>query len=164
MQRCSGDDRPVRCIASRGTTAAKRWCDAADGFRQAHADRPEDPVALSELAWALLSAGDAPHALEAAEFAVGRTTDPKQKEAALYNAGRATEALGDLTRASSRLQASLELRTNDTVQQRLKHLAAPAVRAAPATALGRGCQGLPSAAAVCDCLAAPQADGLTRTA
>lgn len=145
--------------AGRKAAAAKRWGEAANGFRQALADRPEDPVALSELSWALLSAGDAPHALEAAELAVGRTTDPKQKASALYNAGRAAEALGDLTRARSLLQASLKLRTNDTVQQRLEHLAAPAVRAAPATELWRGCQGLPSAAAVCDCLAELPANG-----
>lgn len=138
--------------AGRKAAAAKRWGYAVDGFRQALVERPEDPVALSELAWALLSAGDAPHALEAAERAIAKSEEPKLKAAAQYNAGRAAEALGDLARARSLLEASLALRANDTVKQRLEHLAAPTVRAAPTEALWKTCQGLPSVAAVCDCL------------
>lgn len=138
--------------AGRKAAAAKRWGAAIDAFRQALVERPDDPAALGELSWALLSAGDAPRALEAGEKASQKSTEPKQKAAALYNAARAAEALGDLARARSLLQASLDLRPNDTVQQRLANLAAPTVRAAPLAAPSKGCQGLPSAAAVCDCL------------
>lgn len=138
--------------AGRKAAAAKRWGHAVDGFRQALVERPEDPVALSELAFALLSAGDAPHALEAAERAIAKSEEPKLKAAAQYNAGRAAEALGDLARARSLLEASLALRANDTVKQRLEQLTAPKVRTTPMEPLWKTCQGLPSVEAVCDCL------------
>lgn len=138
--------------AGRKQAAAKRWGEAVDEFHRALEQRPEDPVALGELSWALWSAGDAPQALATAQLASERSHDPKQKAAALYNAGRAAEGLGDLEQARSLLEASLALRDHETVKQQLAHLTAPTVRAAPAAEAWKGCKGLPSAAAVCSCL------------
>jgi len=137
----------------RAAGKAKRWAEAVVAFEAALAARDGDAAALSELAWASLQVGDAQRSLELAERAIAAATEPNPKAASHFNAARAAEALGDIARAKSHYEKSLELRPNDAIRDRLAKLAPtkprPLPRATPLTA----CQQLTSVDAVCKCLA-----------
>ena len=138
--------------AGRAAGKAKRWGEAVVAFDAALAAQKDDPVALSELAWATLQAGDAQRSLELAERAITAAKDPNPQAASHFNAARAAEALGDLDTARTHYQKSLELRPNDAIKERLAKLAPVGPRT-----LARGtpiadCQQLASVDAVCKCL------------
>lgn len=138
--------------AGRKEAAAKRWANAVAAFEHALKLRKDDPLATSELSWALLQAGDFERALAMAEHAVAVSADPKQKAANHYNAGRAAEALGNLEGAHSHYEASLALRESDAVRGRLtKMTPSPSRSIARATPM-KDCQEQPSLEAACDCL------------
>lgn len=140
--------------AGRAAGKAKKWAEAVAAFERALAVQDGDAAALSELAWATLQTGDAKRSLELAERAIAASAgQPNAQAASHFNAARAAEALGDIARAKTHYEKSLELRPNDAIKDRLAKLAAPLPRSlAPGSAIS-ACQDLASVDEVCKCLA-----------
>lgn len=139
--------------AGRAAGKAKKWAEAVAAFERALAVQKDDPAALSELAWATLQVGDAKRSLELAERAITVATSPNAQAASHFNAGRAAEALGDIARAKSHYEKSVELRPNDAIAERLAKLAVPPPRSLPPGQAITACQDLASVDEVCKCLA-----------
>lgn len=102
--------------------------DAVVALDSALKARPDDPVALSELGWALFLAGDLARAQKESERAAALSHDPKLRAASLYNLGRAAEAATNRTAALAAYRQSLKLRPSAEVHARLATLD-PAVMA-----------------------------------
>ncbi len=103
----------------------KKPAEAATAFREALAARPDDPVALSELSWALFESGDHEGAIKAASSSIERSADaPWLTAASLYNRGRASEASGKRDAAIADYQRSYELRSHPAVRKQLEQLGA----------------------------------------
>ena len=102
--------------------------DAVVALDSALKARPDDSVALSELGWALLLAGDLARAQKESERAAALSHDPKLRAASLYNLGRAAEAATNRTAALAAYRQSLKLRPSAEVHARLAALD-PAVTA-----------------------------------
>lgn len=129
---------------------AKEWSKAIVELEAALAVIPGDDRALGELSWAAFSSGDHAKARSSAKAAVLAASDPKVKGAALYNLGRAEEALGELAAAKDAYEQSLVARPNEVVRKRLAELAARV----PATEEPLPCSKPMDAAKICDCLRA----------
>jgi hypothetical protein len=106
----------------RALAAEQKWGEASAMLEKALVDVPGDPRALTELGFTLLRAGDVPKARSISKKAVARAQEPKLKASALYNLGRAEEAMGHAGDASKAYVASLALRPNDVVQKQLDGL------------------------------------------
>jgi tetratricopeptide (TPR) repeat protein len=139
--------------AGRAAATSRHWGLAVAAFEKALTSRAGDAVALDELSLALLRAGDLDAALAAGERASAAATAPNAMAAALYNAGRAAEALGDPARAKAHFEQSLELRPNDVVRAQLAKLAPVVPRSVAKGPVMSACSGQPSVAAACTCLA-----------
>ena len=143
-----------RLQAGRTLAKATKWPEAIAELEAALALLPGDDRALAELSFAYMASGDLAKARKAGRAAVGATTDPKLKAAALYNLGRAEETAAP-DRAAALYRESLALRPNATVEKRLAGLATAAAAPGPAP--------LPCAAPVatadevCACLSATAA-------
>lgn len=129
---------------------AQEWAKAIVELEAALAVIPGDDRALGELSWAAFSSGDHAKARSSAKAAVLAASDPKIKGAALYNLGRAEEALGELAAARSAYEQSIAARPNEVVRKRLAELAT----AVPAVADPLPCTKPSDATKVCDCLRA----------
>lgn len=136
----------------RKLAALKRWADAVAAFTHALDERADDPIALSELSWALLQAGDAKAALLTARHAASLAVDSKLRAASHYNGARAAESLGDLESARAEYEASLALRENQGVRERLAKISKPTVRTLPPATTLKECQGKASVVAACECI------------
>jgi len=104
--------------------AAKDFAGAARAFEAALEVKPDDPRALAELSWAQFSAGDFTAAEETAVKAGSAAKDRTLHAMALYNQGRALEALDRPTEAQEVYTSSLALRDNREVRSRRAELAA----------------------------------------
>lgn len=104
--------------------AAKDYAGAAAAFKQAVAAKPDDAVAVAELSWASLLAGDFVGAEASALEATWSAKDPKVRASVFYNLGRAREAQGKLNDAEAAYTTSLSLRDNAEIKGRLKAIAA----------------------------------------
>jgi tetratricopeptide (TPR) repeat protein len=98
--------------------AARDFAAAATAFEAALAAKPDDARALAELSWAQFSAGDFAAAEETAVKASSATSDRPVLAMALYNQGRALEALDRPTEAQEAYTSSLALRDNREVRSR----------------------------------------------
>lgn len=112
----------ARLNAGRKLAKAQKWTEAIAELDAALVAIPGDDRALGELSWATFSAGDYKRAREAAAASVRAATAPKVKGAALYNLGRAEEAIGDLDAARAAYEESIAVRPNKTVRKRLADL------------------------------------------
>jgi hypothetical protein len=122
---------PQAMAAGQRRMAAKDFAGAATAFQAAATARPEDPRALSELAWASFLAGDFVAAEHAAVQATWATKDPGLRAMAFYNQGRALEALGRPGEAQDAYARSLDLRNSPEVRARLSQLATAILTARP---------------------------------
>lgn len=104
----------------RQLTAAKQYAEAGAAFRAALAAVPDDARALSELSWTLYLAKD-PAAKDVALQAVAAGRN-NVKAASLYNLGRILEDAGAGGEAANAYRASLAMRPNKTVADRLAAL------------------------------------------
>ncbi len=129
---------------------AGEWAKAIVELEAALAVIPGDDRALGELSWAAFSSGDHAKARTHARAAVLAATSPKVKGAALYNLGRAEEALGELAAAKTAYEQSVTLRPNTVVQKRLDELG----KRVPASADPLPCTKPIDSAKVCECLLA----------
>jgi hypothetical protein len=112
---------------------------------------PGDDRALSELSFAALSFGDFVKARDAGERSVLAASGANVKAASLYNLGRVEEANDKLPQAAHFYRASLALRDNKTVRERLAKVAKNAAPEQPDPPL---CSAAPmSQAALCACIA-----------
>ena len=98
------------------------FVDAVTQFEAALRARPNDPVALSELGFAALQAGDLVQARTATESALATTKDRALLAASLYNLGRIAEATDDRNAAVAAYRRSLTLRKSAEVTGRLAAL------------------------------------------
>lgn len=135
---------------------AQQWAKAIVELEAALAVIPGDDRALAELSWAAFSSGDHAKARTTARAAVLAASNPKLEGAALYNLGRAEEALGDLTAAKAAYEQSVAQRPNEVVQKRLDELATRV----PTPTEALACTTPIDASEVCACLLAarPAAD------
>jgi tetratricopeptide (TPR) repeat protein len=131
---------------------AEEWAKAIAELEAALAVIPGDDRALGELSWAAFSSGDHAKARTSAKAAVLAATNPKIKGAALYNLGRAEEALGELTAAKTAYEQSVALRPNEVVQKRLAELG----KRVPEVVDPLPCTKPIESAKVCECLLATQ--------
>ena len=130
---------------------AKRWQPAIAAFEAALQILPGDDRALSELSFAALSFGDFVKARDAGERSVLAASGTNVKAASLYNLGRVEEANDKLPQAAHFYRASLALRDNKTVRERLAKVAKNAAPVQPDPPL---CSAAPmSQAALCACIA-----------
>lgn len=113
-----------RAHLEQGRTLAKaqQWAKAIVELEAALAIIPGDDRALGELSWAAFSSGDHEKGRTSGKAAVLAASSPKIKGAALYNLGRAEEALGELAAARAAYEQSVALRPSETVQKRLADL------------------------------------------
>ncbi|HWB77360.1 MAG TPA: hypothetical protein VG755_20475 [Nannocystaceae bacterium] len=131
---------------------AEEWAKAIVELEAALAVIPGDDRALGELSWAAFSSGDHAKARTSAKAAVLAATNPKVKGAALYNLGRAEEALGELAAAKAAYEQSVAVRPNDVVQKRLAELG----KQVSAVDDPLPCTKPIDSAKVCECLLATQ--------
>lgn len=103
--------------------AAKDYRAAEKAYQAAVAANRNDVRAYGELAWVSLLAGDFDVAGSAAGIAAYDELEPRRRAMAFYNLGRAAEAVAQPVEAMSAYAASLALRDNAEVRQRLKSLA-----------------------------------------
>ena len=130
---------------------AKRWQPAIAAFEAAVKILPGDDRALSELSFAALSFGDFVKARDAGERSVLAASGTNVKAASLYNLGRVEEANDKLPQAAHFYRASLLLRDNKIVRERLAKVAKNAAPEQPDPPL---CSAAPmSQAALCACIA-----------
>ena len=130
---------------------AKRWQPAMAAFEAALQILPGDDRALSELSFAALSFGDFVKARDAGERSVLAASGTNVKAASLYNLGRVEEANDKLPQAAHFYRASLALRDNKTVRERLAKVAKNAAPEQPDPPL---CSAAPmSKTALCACIA-----------
>lgn len=142
--------------AGRAFAKATKWGEATRSFEAALAAMPMDARALSELGWAAFQTGDYAKAKTANESSVKLAIDANVKAASLYNLGRVAEAGKDIATATAHYQASLQLRQNKTVAERLKKLGA-APKAAELSATPSKClAAMPRLDDVCNCLIADE--------
>ena len=106
----------------RQAVSESAFVDAVAQFEAALRARPNDPVALSELGWAALQAGDLPRARTATQGALSFTKDRALQAASLYNLGRIAEATSDRSTAIDSYRRSLVLRKSTEVTGRLAAL------------------------------------------
>jgi len=95
------------------------WAGAARAFEEALAAAPRDPVAESELGWALFHTRDLARAEQLTQASIAHAAAPGTKAASLYNLGRIREAQGDPASAADAYRTSLALRPSATVRGRL---------------------------------------------
>lgn len=131
---------------------AEEWAKAIVELEAALAVIPGDDRAMGELSWAAFSSGDHAKARTSAKAAVLAATNPKVKGAALYNLGRAEEALGELSAAKAAYEQSIALRPNEVVQKRLAELG----KRVPEVVDPLPCTTPIDSAKVCECLLAAQ--------
>ncbi|MBL9008766.1 MAG: tetratricopeptide repeat protein, partial [Myxococcales bacterium] len=121
----------LRC--GRQSVSESAFVDAVTQFEAALRARPNDPVALSELGWAALQAGDLARARAATENALATTKDRALLAASLYNLGRIAEATDDRNAAMAAYRRSLTLRKSAEVTARLAAIDTSTPAAMPLT-------------------------------
>lgn len=106
-----------------GRSLAKKelYEDASAAFQRALVAVPNDPLALSELSWALLKANDLSGAIKAANASIERATG-NLKAASLYNLGRGLEAADRDEAAIEAYRDSMNIRPHSAVAKRLSSL------------------------------------------
>lgn len=109
--------RRGRQLAQKGQRA-----EAIAAFEAALRAVPDEPSVLSELGWALRAAGELKRAEESCNKAVQAAKEPPLRAAALYNLGRVLEDKRDQPGAIAAYRASLKLRENRIVRERLLDL------------------------------------------
>lgn len=138
--------------AGRQLARAGKWRDAAAEFAAALEAIPMDGRGLSELGWASFQAGDFDRARDANRKSVLASSDPSVKAASLYNLGRIAEATGAGADAAGHYRASLRLRDNATVRERLAKLGEPAFAGWKIDAGALPCREPQTIEALCACL------------
>ncbi len=118
----SMSDYQVALRRGRQAVSESAFVDAVTQFEAALRARPNDPVALSELGFAALQAGDLARARTATESALATTKDRALLAASLYNLGRIAEATDDRNAAVAAYRRSLTLRKSAEVTGRLAAL------------------------------------------
>lgn len=105
----------------------KDYTKAIARFSDALALFPDDPRALNERGWAELFAGKLDAAEADTRKAIARTTDTSLVGSSYYNLGRIQEEQGKVQDAIVSYRASLRVRPNQTVQDRLATLSPDSV-------------------------------------
>ncbi len=106
----------------RKAARAKDWAGASKAFEECLTLAPDDAMALSELGWALYSAGDLARAEEITRHAVAVANEPRFKGAGLYNLGMIQLAGKNTEAAIQSFKDSLRARPNATVRGALAKL------------------------------------------
>jgi len=108
-------DDPLPPRAGAGVAIEQQWRAALADRQAAASERPSDPAAVSELAWAAFLAGDLDRAEAAANRALRLARKGAMKGASLYQLARIREARGDRSGARKALQRALRARPGDRV-------------------------------------------------
>lgn len=133
---------------------AREWAPAVMEFEAALRLTPDDAMALNELSFVALQAGDVLKAKQAGSGALNRAVDPRLKAAALYNLGRIAEREGDAPGAKSYYLQSEALRPGQEVYQRRAGLDDPSRNPKPVLP----CNQPQPLSQICACLRKTQGD------
>lgn len=99
--------------------------ESLEAFEHALAEMPELPAALCEAGWQAFHLESHARAIEALKLGARLARVPNRRAACLYNLGRVLEAESSIDAAAESYRASLAIRPNDTVAERLASLNAP---------------------------------------